>query len=305
MGKMGDEMILMPGLKHVYDETGVKPVVVVAQEFASIYEGVSYALADPVSLSWWEHVTMARHYAEAKYGHAIVPKWWDDATLPPPPPPPNARMTRIQFMGRDIVLAEEDWESYQTSQWVSAGFERQQMLEWPLVFDRRNAVRESELRKQFFRTKKPKLLVSIAGPGTSPFPAVPEMMQVVNKFRGDFEIVDLSRMRATRIYDLLGLYDHAAGLITNDTATLHLASASPVPYVAFVNNGGSGSIPKGNCILSVRYQNVMAARTRLGQILDLWKQNDSAHLDTVRSRGLVSPAANFNGGGNLAFATMA
>lgn len=291
MGKLGDEMILLPGLKHIYDETGVKPVVVVGREFASIFEGVSYAIADPVMLSWYQEVELACNYAHSKYGHFICPKWWDNKALPPPPPPLNSRLTTIQFMGRDIVLAESSWESYQVSQWESAGFTRQQMVEWPLVFDRRSAVREAELRKQFFRTKKPKLLLAISGPGTSPFPAVPEIMQVINQFRGDFEIIDLSRMMATRIYDLLGLYDHAAGLIVNDSAPLHLASASQVPYVAFVNNGGSGSIPKGNCVFSVRYQNVMGARNQLANVLRTWKGEEPR-----------LPAFAPSGGGNAAYA---
>ena len=65
--------------------------------------------------------------------------------------------------------------------------------------------------------------------------------------------LDLAKIKAQRIYDLLGLYDNAAGMITTDTATLHLAAASNIPYVALINNGGAGSIPKGNCVLKVRY----------------------------------------------------
>lgn len=303
-GKMGDLMILFPGLKHIFDETGAKPIVVVSREFASIFDGISYAIADPVALSWWREVTAMRLYAESKYGECIVPKFWDDPTCPPPPPRIGAKLTTLEFMGRKITLAEEDWTSYQTAQWENAGFERQQMLEWPLVFDRRSAPREAELRKQFFRNGKPKLLVSIAGPGTSPFPAVPETMQVINQFQRDFEIVDLSRMRATRIYDLLGLYDHAVGLVTNDTATLHLAGASKVPYVAFLNNGGSGSVPRGNCVLAIRYANVMRERQKLAQILDLWK-HDSPHLHSVPAQRPGNPVTQSSGGGNLAFSALA
>lgn len=301
-GKFGDEMILLGGLKHIYDETGIKPVVVVAQEFASIFDGVSYATADPLALSWWQEVDKMCAYAEAKYGHFICPKFWD-AKLPPPQPRPGARLTKIQFMGRDIILAEEDWTSYQSAQWVAAGFELHHMLEWPLVFDRRNAVRENELRKQFFKTNRPKLLVAIAGPGTSPFPGVPEVMQVVNKFRNDFEIIDLSRIHATRIYDMLGLYDHAAGLIVNDSAPLHLAGASRVPFVAFINNGGSGSIPRGNCVLQVRYAHVMPARQRLEAILNHWK-HAPANSHAIRTERPGSATAVPSGGGNLAFSAM-
>ena len=304
LGKFGDICIMLPGFKHLYDETGHKPVVVVSKEFASILEGVSYVTPDVVALGWWNECGLARQYAISKYGAAILGKFWDDPTCPPPTPPPNATLTTIQFMGRDIVLAASDWDSYMASQWVAAGFERRQMLEWPLVFDRRSPVREENLRQQFFKTKKPKLLVAISGPGTSPFPAVPEVMNVILKFRNDFEIIDLSRIMATRIYDMLGLYDHAAGIVVNDSAPLHLAGASKTPFIAFINNGGSGSIPRGNCVLNVRYANVMTSRSRLEQVLESWKRNASPFY-RIPTGGLGGISANLGGGGNLALATVA
>jgi ADP-heptose:LPS heptosyltransferase len=84
----------------------------------------------------------------------------------------------------------------------------------------------------------------------------------------EVEIVNLAAIKAERLYDLLGLYDHAVGLVTSDTATLHLAAASKVPYIALLNNGGAGSIPKGNCILSIRYSNF---RNELGRFMEAVK----------------------------------
>ena len=137
------------------------------------------------------------------------------------------------------------------------------MLDWPLVFDKRNAGREHLIRKQWFRTEKPKLLYNLTptGGNTSPFANLPEMWPLMR--RTGCELVDLSAIRAYRIYDLLGLYDYAEGLVTYDTATLHLASASGIPYIAFIADGGAGSIPKGNCILSLRYSQVMSNQHKI------------------------------------------
>jgi ADP-heptose:LPS heptosyltransferase len=57
-----------------------------------------------------------------------------------------------------------------------------------------------------------------------------------------------------------GLYDNADMLITTDTATLHLAQASDIPAIEFIVDTPSmwhGSVPKGNCIYSCRYGDVL------------------------------------------------
>ena len=65
-------------------------------------------------------------------------------------------------------------------------------------------------------------------------------------------MVSLASFKATRIYDLLGLYDIAAGLVSIDTATTHLAAASKVPLLAFCRCGWSSAIPKPGATI-VRY----------------------------------------------------
>jgi len=42
LGKYGDLMVLMPGWKHSFDKTGIRPLVMVSQEFANLFDGVSY-----------------------------------------------------------------------------------------------------------------------------------------------------------------------------------------------------------------------------------------------------------------------
>ena len=261
MGRYGDLMILLPGWKAIFDSSGVRPIVVVSKEFACIFNGVSYVQPHVVPFHFYSGVRDAIKLAVATYGDCIVPKWWDDPRKRPPPiiPDPWFPCVTIRYGGKVWQLPKEDWESYMTSQWEHAGFTRQQMLDWPVVFDRRNEAAEAALRMKCFRTQKPKLLYNFSGV-TSPVPSqhFKTLNTILSRLSARFELVELSSKRCEHIYDLLGLYDHAAALLTSDTATLHLAGASKLRYVALLANGGSGSVPRGNCILKVRYGKLAA-----------------------------------------------
>lgn len=276
LGRFGDLMILLPGLKALHDFTGEKPVCMVSEEFASIFEGVSYVEPWIVPFHWWRDVGKARRLAAQKYGEAVrCPKWWDDLTAKEPFKLDGRPTVLLTIHGNKHRIPEGAWDSYQLSQWRYAGFSPQQMLDWPLVFDRRHEGREAALRHWCFKTEKPKLLVNFNETGSSPFKEGRRFLPMLQSF--GFEVIDLSRYRAQRIYDLLGLYDHAAGLVTSDTATLHLAGASRVPFIAFVNNGGAGSIPKGNCVLTVRYGDVLARSGEAFQVLKSWRNDKLSH----------------------------
>ena len=82
--------------------------------------------------------------------------------------------------------------------------------------------------------------------------AVPELMAALEPLRSKFEFVDIGKIQAHRIYDLLGLYDRASALITVDSATLHLAEGGQIPRIAFVQNGWGGSLASRS-LLQIRY----------------------------------------------------
>ena len=85
-----------------------------------------------------------------------------------------------------------------------------------------------------------------------------EVLNSVRQLGDRIQLVDLSGITAKRIFDLLGMYDRALCLITSDTATLHLAAAHEIPFVALQANGGGGSIIKGNCISKIRYSEIQS-----------------------------------------------
>lgn len=265
LGKYGDLMIMFPAFKAIADATGVRPICIVSTDYWTIFDGISYAQPWAVGLHWWKGVSEARKMAQARGFNPIVVKWWDEPNAQAPVQLENGKTIKLTIHGKECHVPANEWDSYQASQWRYAGFTMQQMADWPLIFDRRNPIREQELRVRFFRTNRPKILYNFSDKGTSPFQAAHQIIPLLS--RVGCELVDLSRFKAFRIFDLLGLYDQAALLVTSDTATLHLAAASKVPYIAFINNGGAGSIPKGNCILSVRYGDINHSIPRIAALL--------------------------------------
>lgn len=248
LGRYGDIIQLLPAFKAVHDRIGMKPIVVSSTDYTSVYDGVSYVSVFPINGSWYGQVPFARDLARQHFGSCIVPQWWHETDR-------HEEICREQAQDHITVLQSHGFNwgvdmnknpDYGTSMWWRCGFSREEMLNLPLIFDRRKLDREEALAAPYLRSKKPLLLYNFVG-NSSPFAPVPEIMQIVAPFGDRFKFVDLGRIMAHRIYDLLGLYDRAAGLITTDTATLHLAPASKVPYFAYKVNGWSASVPKGNC----------------------------------------------------------
>jgi hypothetical protein len=265
-------MILLPAMKHIFDTTGVRPVMAVCSEFASTLEGVSYVTAWPLDgLSWYADVKTAKKIAEHWFDKVIIPKWWDCPGLEPPPPLPEEPSTVLTHLGRKMTIPASEWDSYQCSQWRAAGFNRVQLAEWPLVFDRRSPEREAQLCSKHMLGRKPIVLYNFSGLSNQ-MPFEPEVMKELSKISHNVSFVDMRHIRAERIYDMLGMYDRALCVITGDTSTLHLAAASPVPCIAMLANGGAGSVPKGNTVLKLRYhqvrENVAAIRNVVEQLYE-------------------------------------
>lgn len=251
LGKYGDIMIMLPAFKTISEQIGKPVTCIVSKDYWSIFEGVSYVNPIVVEYHWWKGVKRAKEYALRLGYDPIVVKWWDEPGAKPPGQLDAPKKISLTIHGNRTVIDANEWDSFQASQWRYAGFTMEQMMTWPLVFDRRNKDREYALCSKYFTRNEKYLLVNLSMTGTSPFRHAAQAMALCRKV--GVHVINLQAVRAHRIYDLLGLYDMANGLITSDTSTLHLASASDIPYIALLNNGGSGSIPKGNCIKSIRY----------------------------------------------------
>jgi len=249
-GRFGDLMIILPGLKHVFDSTGIKPIVVCSERFSSLFDGVSYADCWPVyglDHSNNSHLDISLTNAKQHFDTVIVPKWWEVSGIEHP----KFKTEPDSWMGK---AAPHERDTYMTNQWRSCGWTMAELLEWPLVFDRRDPARESALVEKF-TGKKPFVLFNFNGI-SSPFNYGWKGRKIRESLAVSFpdvDFVDLEKIKAEKIFDLLGLFDAAKCLITIDTSTFHLSAASKVPTIHLQRDGHGGSLPRGNSVLRMRY----------------------------------------------------
>lgn len=229
LGRVGDLIILLPCWWKIFQDTGEKPIVVVVREFADTLKGASYVEADPINGHWYASVVAAAQMARLKYGQYVI--------------------TQCHGVGHDTDQTK--YPTFGEAMWSQAGFAGR-YGEFPLVFDRRNPEREARLVAMYRKKPdRPLLLYNFSGM-SSPLPCYQLILNRLRRFVREFELVNLAGIRAARIYDLLGLYDQAAGLVSIDTSTLHLAAASRVPLLAYCRGGWSSAIPKPGATI-VRY----------------------------------------------------
>jgi hypothetical protein len=273
LGRYGDLIQMLPCFWAIYERTGFKPIIIVSTEYASVLEGVSYVQMYPIQEHWYMGVPKARQIAEETFGGGILPHWWHDdpALVRSMEGAANGGLV-LQCHGHNWGVDIARWPSYGASMAERCGFTLDEWLSLPLVFDRRSKTREDELAAAVIRDKRrPLLLYNFEGV-SSPFPFKPEVLNaILQHFAKDFVLLDLGKVRGKRIYDLLGLYDRAVGLITTDTATLHLAPAAAIPYVAFTVDGWTTSIPKGNCQLQIPYHDSVRLLPEVVRIVGGWK----------------------------------
>ena len=219
----GDIILLLPLARKLALTSGCPARIVVHRNYEGIFDGISYA----VPILW--DGNMEDPLAACRAHNGI-----------------NAQVTGV---GLDV---ERRYGDFAKRAWEKLGFEWNR--HWRIEFDRRDMQRESALRASAFKTKLPKILVKMHS-FSSPFVDGAKLRQLlISEFSGFAEIVWLDDVRAERIYDLVGLMDEAACLVSVDTVTLWLAKASGIPVVALVNpEPFLASPPTGNVILRLPY----------------------------------------------------
>lgn len=214
LGRHGDLINLLPVAKHLYDTTGEKPHWVVSRVYWTTLMGCNYVEPDPVHFSIHK-VQHALEYSQSKYAITLNGTAWGK----------HWKGSRVN--------------SFNYSSWDNVGYGKHfaDFKGFPLVFDARDKDRESFLVERYCDSR-PLILLSLACCKSSPFHHASNLQGIIRrKWGSSCNIVDLCDVKAARLYDLLGLFDRAAVLVTGDTAALHLATASPeLPVVALVND---------------------------------------------------------------------
>jgi hypothetical protein len=209
LGRYGDIINLLPLMQHEFKETGQKPILMVAEQFASLLDGVSYV--EPVIWTGsWEDFHAAMFWAKQVH--------------------PEAEIMSAAIYGRGKFI-RHCTHDFNRESWRYAGAR----VPWgrlPLEFDRRG---ESDRERQLAARYPGKILVSL-GAKSSPLAGRRALLALIRQEFGPENVVDISEFPLFRLYDLIGLFDRAACLVSADSAPLHLAAASPrLPVVALIN----------------------------------------------------------------------
>ena len=206
LGRAGDILNVLPLAKKSFDETLERPWFMVAKEFADLLEGFTYV--EPVIYDGdFTALPQALFQARKMTDNLVCPQIYGVGVI--------ARQTATSF-------AKESWDH------ANAG------IPWgslPLVVDNRNPQREAVLANSVFPydpNREGVVVVALKGV-SAPFPYGQKLLEAL---RANFKVLDVSNVRAERMYDMLGIIDHAACFIVIDTGLKHLAHASKTPVIA-------------------------------------------------------------------------
>jgi len=245
LGRFGDIILLLPAMKYIADHTAEIPKMIVAQDYASVLEGVSYVEPIPLKVHWYMGMPEARRYAKTHFGGGTV----------------------LQCHGHEWGINLKQWPSFMISMLDRTGVPLHLFHDLPLVFDKRNTLREAAAAPK--TNGKPFILINTVGV-SSPFPHGHKIFTALAHLKDRVALIDMGRIRCHRIYDVLGIMDRAIGTITTDTATLHLAHGSPRPYIALTVDGWCTSTPRGNCKLEIKYSRFLSSLAAIVDEVESW-----------------------------------
>lgn len=225
LGAFGDLLAFLPLLWHEA-KAGAKPRLMVSRQYADLLEGVSYV--EPVVFEGgWLELDKAMEQARALDPKAVCVQITGT-------PDEVRKWTYIN--GPDHAVSE----SFEKEMWRLAGKLALWREQPPLVFDKRDSAREAVLVDSIIKPRpgrKRKLMLVHADGKTSPFPYRQLLWRFLELAFPQWEKLDLGKVKAERIYDLLGLYERADLLIAADSACLHLARGVPrLPVIALAKD---------------------------------------------------------------------
>lgn len=220
LGRTGDIMNILPAIQYEAQKNDYKPRLIVSQDYQDILDGVSY-VEKIVYPGDFRNVLEALVFAKRNF--------------------PEDKIVNCSVYGKNYVY-KKLCASFQRESWRFT----ECPLAWgtlPLVFDKRSAEREQRLADNYqFKYGQKTLITALSGT-SSPLPYKDMLLKYLraNLNQKEWQIVDISDLRAERIYDLLALYERASSLIAIDSAPLHLAQAMPhlppeLPVISLISD---------------------------------------------------------------------
>ncbi len=257
LGRAGDLISQLSLFRSESQRTGERVKVMVAKEFSAVLNGCSYI----------EPIVYDGSFLELEKAVSVACTLSDEVVVLSI----HGSTDAVKELAYKQIGAEHRMTtSFQLEPWKLAGRLNDFYEDLPLVFDRRDSVREDRLlRANGFKNKgkrKPVMLLALGGVNC-PFPHAELLRELVTaKFDDDYRIIDLPMVEQPdgRIYDLLAIYENSVLLITTDSMPLHLAWACrKLPVFALTNDRDPkgkrslwhGSVWRPNYLWFCRYGN--------------------------------------------------
>jgi hypothetical protein len=218
--------------------------MMIAREFASLLDGVSYC----------ESFVYEGHYSESAKAADIAHK--------------SGRFDNVYLCQCYGTTIQRGTDSYAKESWRLV--ERLHLWDTlPLVFDQRDLERERKVVR-YDGITKPIVVVSTSG-RSSPFPHSKVLLEMLRS-QTQFDVCDVSDLKLPRFYDMLGLLEKAKALITTDSGLLHLAQAVPtLPVIALTTHSPDlwhGSPRRASHVFNCRYNEFIDRRHEVPAILN-------------------------------------
>ena len=257
LSKFGDICALLPLLQHEC-ENGNPMALMVSKDYASVMEGQS--IVETIVFDG------GAHEIQRAYEHAKTLS--NDVTcVQVAGPAAEVKKYTYELNGRKGEVTD----SFAKEPWHILGKMDVWRKQPVLKFDKRDEKREWKLISEshdFLGDKKDKVILISLGGANSPFPFRPLLERMIYlQFEQQYQIIDISKIKCERVYDLLGLYERASCLIASDSAPLHLATAVPsLPVIALINDKPSlwnGSPWRANHVCHVRYSDFARRGTEI------------------------------------------
>ncbi len=232
LGKLGDVISILPCLQQEFKETGIKPTLIVAKEYAAL----------PLALPWLSVEVLELSFELIE--EAI--KW-------------GKRTGTIDFIPQMSGINHKPVRkhpSFQFDQWSRMG-RLHQWRELTLELPRK-------LNSSPFRGDDCILFADHSQ--SSPFPHAEDLFQSLQKAFPRHHVQRLSTLRLPTLLHFLHLMDAASLIVTIDTSFLHLSRAVKTPVIALVTDQpstwhGSGYHPR--FALHVRYADYELRKSEL------------------------------------------
>jgi hypothetical protein len=216
LGRSGDILNVLPLLRRDFEVSGIRPLLLVAEQYRPLLDGVGYA----------EPFVWRGDFADLAGAWPVAERIAETN---------GAEIVCTQIYGNNVTTVRTASSFVRQSWDQSPGAPPWGTL--PLVFDRRDPTREAGVSNLLTRNvrDRPYIVLALSGE-SSPFPHAGALANYIRtKLRREFAIVDVSGFIAPRFYDLLDLLENAHAIVAVDSGVLHLAYAAPfTPVVAFV-----------------------------------------------------------------------